>query len=108
MAKKSDFEIGQKVWHTAIPSRKVSLFEGEVTKVGNKYVTVNNRYRFFIETLLEDTNYGAKGRLYLDKQDYEDAVELGNNLLILRKSFDFNCGLTLEQTRQILKIINRK
>lgn len=108
MANKSDFKVGQKVWHTAIPSWKTKLAEGEVTKVGNKYITVNNRYRFFIENLLEDTNYGARGRLYLDKQDYEDGVELMKNLRILRNSFDFNSGVTLEQTRQILKILGEK
>lgn len=106
MANKSDFTVGQTVWHTAYPSRDVEIKEGKVTKVGRKYVSVDDRYRFYIDNLVEDTNYGARGKLYLDKQVYEDEVEFTKNIITLRNSFYFGCGVTLEQTRQILKILD--
>jgi hypothetical protein len=107
LATKKDFTVGQTVWHTASWGKPTGLVEGKVTKVGRLYVTIDDKFRFRLSDLLEDTDRGSRGKIYLDKKVYEDKVELNQNLSILRKSFSWDSEVTLEQTREILKILNK-
>jgi hypothetical protein len=106
MATKDDFNIGQTVYFTS-SYRSKGLIEGNVTKVGRKYVTVNNRDQFEIETLREKIEYGSAGVLYLSKQIYLDEQELDNNVRKLREVFShWRASVTLDQTRRILEILS--
>lgn len=105
--KKENFELGQAVYYTLDYRKDQHLFKGEVTKVGTKYVTVNDQYQF---------NYGKGnlkefgGQLYLSEQDFKDKVELDKTFSTIRDRFYYAVGynekpVTLEQARAILKIL---
>lgn len=103
--KKRDFHKGQKIWYFIDYLNE--LKEGEITTVGRKYLTVNERYQFHIDTLKEKEYSGDAGVLYLRKEDYELEQELKSNIRTLRNVFSIHRinDLTLEQTRDILKVL---
>lgn len=106
MATKKDFTVGQKVLFKS-GVRNSELTEGEVTKVGRVYVTINGRMRFEIETLREKVEFGVSGNLYLSKQHYTDTLELDENINKIRSKFGHygRVGITLEQSRKILEVL---
>jgi hypothetical protein len=118
---------GQEVWVKVIDGSNVARFyykssniedrilQGEVTKVGRKYITVKfGRYKeeqFNIEDEYRNkyTAGGADYQLYLTKQDILDEVEVETIHSEIRSAFgDYrnNGKFTLEQLRRIRDIIN--
>lgn len=107
--KKSDFFIGQPVWYAMDYRKDEHVFSGIITKIGSKYVTVNDTYSFFLETgSLKDYT----GKLYVKKQDYHDEIEMEKSTSWIRETllgtrYD-STPVTLEQVRAIRKILETK
>lgn len=105
---KQTFEVGQPVWFF-IPYGSASLVEGKITTVGRKYLTINERYRFHIDTLIEADGNGSRMRMYTSKEVYLAEREHEQNVSAIAKFFrnlSTQQAVTLEQTRQIMKILN--
>jgi len=81
-----------------------------VSKIGKKYFECENqRNKFYIETLKKVTEYSDKVQLYVSKQEVLDIQELELLEVKLRdvaKRYG-KTGLTLEQLREINKIISQ-
>ena len=112
--KTCNFKLGQTVYLVPGMYRnrdpKVLFVEGEVVKVGRKYIEVivppyiHNRYQFYIDGLAQKTDYTADYRLYLTTQEIFDEQERNKILQRLRYAFDFGgtaLSLTLGQLKQI-------
>lgn len=103
---KEQFFIGQPVWYAMDYRKDEHVFPGTITKIGSKYVTVTDTYRFFLETgSLKDYT----GKLYLKKQEYHDEIELEKSTSWIRETllatrYDSK-PITLEQIREIRKIL---
>lgn len=108
-----DFTVGGIVWFTQPLFYKGEIVEGEITKVGNKYVYVkalssSREFKFDKKTLREVDESNYVGQIYPSKQEYLNEVELNKNMKKIRNKFnDFKLNLTLEQTIEILKILNQ-
>jgi hypothetical protein len=111
---KKDLFIGQKVWMK--PGRNTSrrinkTLEGEIIKVGRKYlyVTVNSRtYKYDINTFEQVTDYIADWYLYFDLQqilDEEECAKLTSEIRTALSHDNRQPDLTIEQLRQIHAII---
>lgn len=104
---KADFKLGQTVFYTLDHRKDNHLFSGEVTKVGTKFVTVEERYQFYYGSgSLKE--YG--GHLYLSEQAFLDKVELEIAYQKLHYKFRHfyrydEEPITIEQARAILKIL---
>ena len=73
----ADFKVGDTVF-VAFNERPTSRnTEAEVTKVGRKWVEIQNgRYRFNRDTLyIDGKDYGPPGRVWRTKEEYEDHAE---------------------------------
>jgi hypothetical protein len=98
-------QVGQQVYLRHLNTRTSGLIETTVTKVGNKYFEVESvRGRFFRETMKHDgRGYSSSYMVYVTKKQYEEECEF-SHLVDKIKSTYFS-GLSLEQLRQINKII---
>ena len=127
MNRKLDLKVGQKVTVKIEPmsnaSRYVDMsleniddwcFEGEVTKVTNKYITVKfkcDEEKFSVEDdYRQKTIYGgADYKLYLNRQEVIDEKEANDIYYFIRYKFDgYGCNnnkFTLNQLRRIRDII---
>jgi len=113
--KTHNFSIGQTVYlvPSMYKSRKpgVLFVEGEVVKIGRKYLTVivppytHTHYQFCIDSLVQKTDWTADYHLYLTAQEIFDQKERDKILQRLRRAFDFGSrkasNLTLAQLKQI-------
>ena len=99
------FVVGQEVW-TIAGYKNATLRENKVTKVGRKYVSTG-KTQYHLDTLQEKVDYGEEGQLYITEQDYHDELELKRNKSEISSYFDFwtRRDISLEQTREILKIL---
>jgi len=107
-----NFKVGQKILFTQPMFHKnVGLVSGEIIKVGNKYLYVKGPFREFKfdrKTLREVNGTNYKGCLYLSKEEYSNEKELTNNMReIIKKISEYRLELTLEQTREILKVLSQ-
>ena len=104
-----DFKIGQEVFKIT-PYSRSRLTRCGITKVGRKYIEVDDRIKFHIDTLQEKTDYGVPSRLYLSEKDYRDKLEKDK----LRREIAKKLGeqraskLDLQTLRNIDKLINNK
>lgn len=109
-----DITVGQKVWIVAErhPAKKLEIYEGEVIKLGRKYVYIKSErhveYKFNLNTKVESTPSNYRAKLYLSKQAYEDDLEYHDNINELRKLFGrfVKPDVSLDQSRKILAILN--
>jgi hypothetical protein len=102
-------EVGQTVWYHK--SYRTGLQTGEVTKVGRKYIEVNGRYKYYIETLRPIESTGSGGSLILDLERYNRSVELNENINKIRQFITnnlFQAAITLEQSIEVLNILRIK
>jgi hypothetical protein len=128
MDRKLDLKVGQsvviKVEEASNASRRVNMslanidewcFDGEVTKVGRKYITVKFKGYKEEQFVAEDdyrqkyTAGGADYKLYLTKQDVIDEKEANNLYSDIRTKFGGfrnNNQFTLDQLQRITNIIN--
>lgn len=129
MDRKLDLKVGQEVVVKIIEGSNASrrenmsldnidswCFNGEVTKVGRKYITVkfNNwqEYQFDIEFDYRNkyTAGGADYQLYLSKQEVVNEKESNNLYKYIQTEFNGYSGnkgkFTLDQLRRIMDIIN--
>lgn len=91
-------------------SKDEGLKETKIASVGNKWFTIVDNYhgRFNKETLLHDgKGYSPRYRIYLDKKEYEDEVELNYLSSKIRTAIGqySNIKLPLEKLRQIWNIM---
>jgi hypothetical protein len=101
-------KVGQKVYLYGGFRFGKELTETVITEIGRKYFKVESPpERFYIDTLQHDGGqYISRYRAFLSKQDFDDYIEHGQLANKLRsKQFD---SLSLEQLRQIHKIINNE
>jgi hypothetical protein len=120
---------GQEIWVKIINGSNVDgyyknsniedrIFQGDVIKVGRKYITVKfdecKEYQFSIEDDYKNT-YTAGGsdyQLYLTKQDIFDEIEAENINSEIQTAFGSygrnNGTFTLDQLRRIKDIINER
>lgn len=114
-----DVAVGQTVYFTDSIYRRNSglLLEGEVLKIGRKYITVlgkeiRRETRFDKKTLLEVSEHGAQGILYLSKQDYLDEIEHQRNIRKIENEFKWSNRpkdkVSLETTRRIIAILEEE
>jgi hypothetical protein len=107
------FSIGMTVYYKSLSGRKgddTSLKETKITKVGNKYVEITEKWvgRFYKDSLKHDAGeYSSRYQLYLNKEHYEIELE---KQLIQRELRDYFQGyskidLSIEKLRQILSIV---
>lgn len=98
-------EVGQVLYRKT----KKSMYEHTITKVGNKYFEVTGFYRtkFYIEGLIEKSEYGGKIRLHLNKESIkntEEITELNSKFRLFFGGYG-KTTLNLKQLRSINKII---
>jgi len=91
-------------------SEDEGLKETKIASVGNKWFTIVDNWhgRFSKETLLHDgKGYSPRYRIYLDKKEYEEEVELNNLSSKIRTAIGQygNIKLPLEKLRQIWNIM---
>ena len=86
------------------------IIETTVSKVGNKYFTVEyNLLKFELETMQEVSNYSPQYYAYLSMQEIYDLQEKQNINEELHNLFNYcQNDLSLSQLREIKKIINQK
>lgn len=107
---------GQEVYYQYIGHRPSDRREPEatvVTKVGRKWFEVERvkHERYSIETLKNDSKgYSTSSRIILSLLDYRNEQEYALLLSTIRKEFDFynSRKFTLEQLRQIAKVLNNE
>ena len=91
---KKDLFVGQKVWMKpgVNTSRRIKgPREGEITKVGRKYLEVavgGKTYKYDINTFKEVSDYVADWHLYCDLQQLLDEEERAKLTTEIRKTFD--------------------
>jgi hypothetical protein len=104
---KNKIEVGQTVYL----NEKQGPRPAKVVKVGKKYFQIDapgySRLQFFIETLLSNTNYGVPDKIYLNKQDLSDEIEMYKLISQLTYTHSFD-RLNLDQLRRIKSIIEEK
>lgn len=107
-----ELKVGQALYWVPRETRFRNPREVTVTKIGRKWVQLDNRERIDIESLCADGGqYASPGQCYLSKADYEHAIKLSNNWTALRRDIESLWkapnGVTLEDmdaVRSILKI----
>lgn len=98
-------KVGQKVW-TGVSDPKEAI----VSKVGFRYFELDNfpRRRFFIDTLVQDSEYSSKIKVYLSKEEIlaeNEHTKMCN--MVSRYFYNTNVRiLTTEQLKAIAKIVN--
>ena len=96
---KMDWKVGQGVW---VVFKRGTLRYIEISKVGRKWVTLKNGYRFEkTKTSLDGGDYVSPGRIYESKQAYEDELQLRTGWEELRKYLDriMPPDMTMERIR---------
>lgn len=118
---KRDFKVGQEVYaeYVGLDLSLMGTINREIVeKVGNKYVTTNER-TYHIKDGREATEYSVKYLLWADKEGYEQKLKKDKVYRGLVKRFNLGHGgieqqelyklLTLEDLHSIEQIIeNRK
>ena len=107
-------KVGQEVFLKEIFGRSPQdkeLIKTNIAKVGNKYFTVSDswRGRFHIDKMMHDGGqYSPKYKAYLSEKEILDeslSVELIHKIRTIIGQYG-KTDLTLDQMKQILKIIN--
>jgi len=127
MDRKLDLKVGQKVVVTIIKRSNASrhkdmslenidnwCFDGEVTKIGRKYITVKwdkwSEEQFSIENDYNNkTDYSCDYKLYLNKEEIikeRKADELYNEIKTHFSGWGGNENFSLDQLERIINIIN--
>lgn len=99
--------------------QKVYLFDGTelvVSKVGKKYFYTKNCYgnceqKFDIEEHHQVKDYGGFEKVFLSKEDLDDAklrISLSNTLRNQFGSYGQNKKLSLDQMKRIVNILNEE
>lgn len=111
---KHSFKVGQVVWfysNKLMRSNSDSINETTITKVGNKYLSLDLwRIKIDKDTLREVTEYVVAGRIYLSLSDYELDKE-HNKMSDRLKCIFGNIGklpYTNEQLKKVLEILNEE
>lgn len=92
-------------------SKEEVLKETKIASVGNKWFTIIDNWhgRFNKETLLHDgKGYSPRYRIYLDKKEYEEELELNDLSYKIRNAIGqySTIKLPLEKVKQIWDIIH--
>ena len=100
------FEVGQVVFVVRNDNRR-STYNATVTKVGRKWVYINEHQRFDPQTkLIDGGNYQSPGRVYLSRDEYDETVTRANAWRDLRSEVQYLYSapnhLTTERIQAIL------
>lgn len=110
-----DIKVGQKcymVLMNAGRNKNPEIVDAEVSKSGNKYITVNDRYRFELQNGLwtEDNYCGEKRYLFFSKQgikDHIDNFEL-QKYLISKAYRMYAESVSVEKLRKVYEVLEDK
>ena len=110
MYKKSDFQVGDKLYqpYRSRYQRDYSIIEHTIQKIGNKYLKTNCRDRIILEDLEIRDCTGRIGYAYPSEQEAKDFIEKEK---LMDKVYWFcntirKQGVSLEDLRKINKIID--
>lgn len=108
MAQTINFEKEQTVWYTHAKGGN-ALKKGKITSFGPRFITVDNTIKFRRYSLTEVVSMGVPGQIFLSEDEYYILNELKDNLreINTKTSVGNPINLTVEQTREILKIIHQ-
>ncbi len=109
-----NFKVGQRVYRLTYNNLSGNLHPDIVTKVGRKWISLQNDRRFDAETLKMDgsnTGYGP-GRVYLSAETYRDECALSQAWNEVRSlvagSYSTPDGVTPEAINQALTLLGLK
>lgn len=108
---KKDFAVGQKVYMCEQLNNRVRVQEVTITKIGNKWLTVDDVYHteFGFNGKQKPTGYGYGSWIYFSVEEMEQAAEVEKLQRKLRQAlhqYSAVSNLNLEQLRGIAAIIN--
>lgn len=94
-----DFHVGQTVYVEYTGRHSYGNVEnplpGVVSKVGKKYITLEDKRQFIVDTGLLKSDYSSDYRLHLSIEDYNQQKQLEEMLKLGRAIFDFYPGSNL-------------
>lgn len=108
----NELKAGQTIYLKPIGNagrRDNKIIETKIAKVGKKYFECEDSWygRFYIDTLTQDSGeYTPNYQGYINRQEILDEIETRDLFNKVKQNFQFTNELTLEQLRQIDKIIN--
>jgi hypothetical protein len=103
------FAVGQSLVFAPYGKRH-EVLDLTVTKIGRKWVTLSNDYRFDPATLRVDgQGYTSPGRMYLSRDEYNTAVAITEAWRLMQNAIDYvpPPGVTvadIEAARKLLRI----
>ena len=112
-------EIGQTIYLKPLGNQvrySKDIIRAKITKIGRKYFSIITDFgtldniRFFKDTLIHDAGgYPASYKVYFSIQEIERKNEKNRLYSNIRKKFSdsYRCFLSLDQLRDIDKIINQ-
>ena len=111
MYKKSDFQIGDKLYEPCKSRHHYSyvIKEHTIKKIGNKYIETDCCMKIILKDLEIRDYTGRIGYAYKNEQEAKDFIEKENLDSKLFRFFDNHlkrCKLSLKQLREISKIID--
>lgn len=93
-------------------TRRNGIFPAQIEKIGRKWVTLSNGYRFDrsdVRMDLDGAGYSSPGRVYLSSEEYEAEKALGLAWMSLRRHVDRlyspPSGITLEAIQQATALL---
>lgn len=110
MAQKEDLFVGQPIYLSCLNSspKRIEANGFCITKIGNKYLTLENRLVLNIDTMEEKTEFSSGYKGYVSKQEFEDEMQqqrLYNKIRNYCFYAHSNTDLTITQLQGIAKII---
>jgi hypothetical protein len=102
------FEVGMELYFVYSDSRRGEPIYVKVSKVGRKWVNLDNGYRFDKEdTVIDGAGYSSPGRIYLSKEDYDNQCKKDLAIRAINKRTDFYSyeGPSLEDVLAAAKLL---
>lgn len=110
-----DIKVGQKCYMVLMNrgrNKGPEIIDCEISKSGNKYLTVNDRYRFELRngTWVEDNYSGERRYLFFKKQDVKDHIDNYElqKYLMSKVHRMYAEGISVEKLRKIYEIMEDK
>jgi hypothetical protein len=105
-----DFQVGQTVIFVGAHRHNAGAKEMKITKIGRKWLSLENGYRVDRETLAADgAGYVSPGRAYVTREEYEAKLALENEweglCKVIRSSYSPTTS-NIQAVREAKRLLN--
>ena len=81
---------------------------GNITKIGRKYLTIDESLQINVETGYNKTQYSPDYQLFASEEDLLNQLERERNIMKIKSLFQYReTDLTNEQLNKIIEIVNQ-